>query len=351
MSLNKERYSKLQVKLEEGEQQQEAHTLTGGEARLNGVGYPETLAKAKILAEFIEKSTEKETKTRNEAKRRAQKDKVDKADKADVGSSYAAVGKGKGKGKGGKSKEKAKTKIPLTKEEWGLLDSDIEGQGPLERGYSGCKECNGPHWNWEHGTKGNTKSRSDQPGGGANKPATTTKKGTNRSTVSAESDAPSAREVKLQEEIDILKAAFRSLPPTPSIRPDGTARSMVERPVSDILSPNRQQELRDRGYSLVWGVGRMMVSRLAASVEFNRDTILLDPCANNHDIVNPRLARNIRPNPVKGCFIDTAAGLYEMSEVCDVPILGKGGWNPRGTLNVLCAGKLSRNPRLRIKWH
>ena len=62
----------------------------------------------------------------------------------------------------------------------------------------------------------------------------------------------------------------------------------------------------------------MMVVRLAASAVFNRDTILLDPCANNHDIVKPRLARNIRPNPVKGFMIDTAAGTYEMTEVCDM---------------------------------
>jgi hypothetical protein len=40
-----------------------------------------------------------------------------------------------------------------------------------------------------------------------------------------------------------------------------------------------------------------------------------------------------------------------MTEVCDVPIVGEGGWNPRGTLNVLCAGKCERNPRLKIKWH
>ena len=32
MSLNKERYAKLLAKLEEGEKQQEAHTLTGGAA-------------------------------------------------------------------------------------------------------------------------------------------------------------------------------------------------------------------------------------------------------------------------------------------------------------------------------
>ena len=54
MSLYKERYSKLLAKLEGGEQQQEAHTLTGGAARLDGVGYPETLAKAKVIAEFHE---------------------------------------------------------------------------------------------------------------------------------------------------------------------------------------------------------------------------------------------------------------------------------------------------------
>jgi phage I-like protein len=50
----KERYSKLLAKLEEGEQQQEAHTLTGGAAKLDGVSYPETLAKAKVIAEFHE---------------------------------------------------------------------------------------------------------------------------------------------------------------------------------------------------------------------------------------------------------------------------------------------------------
>ena len=71
MSLNKERYSKLLAKLEEGEQQQKAHTLTGGAARLDGVGYPETLTRAKVIAEFNEKSTEKETKARNDAKRRS----------------------------------------------------------------------------------------------------------------------------------------------------------------------------------------------------------------------------------------------------------------------------------------
>jgi len=73
MSLNKERYSKLLTKLEDREQQQEAHTLTGGAARLDGVGYPETLAKAKVIAELNEKVTEKETKARNDAKIRSQK--------------------------------------------------------------------------------------------------------------------------------------------------------------------------------------------------------------------------------------------------------------------------------------
>jgi len=99
MSLNKERYAKLLSKLEEGEQQREAHTLTGGAARLDGVGYRETLAKAKVIAEFHEKSTEKETKARNDSKRRNRGDKEQKADKAEVGSSYTAVQKDKG-GKG-----------------------------------------------------------------------------------------------------------------------------------------------------------------------------------------------------------------------------------------------------------
>ena len=82
---------------------------------------------------------------------------------------------------------------------------------------------------------------------------------------------------------------------------------------------------------------------------FDRNTILLDGCASNHDIVNPGLARNIRLNPTKWFIIDTAAGTYEMTEVCDVPIIGEDRWNPRGTLNVLCAAKSERNPRLDIK--
>ena len=101
----------------------------------------------------------------------------------------------------------------------------------------------------------------------------------------------------------------------------------------------------------MFGYGHMMVARLAVSGIFNRNTIFSDPCANNHDIVNPGLARNIRPNPVKGFMVDIAAGIYEMTEVCDVPIIGEGGWNPKGTLNVLCAATWQSNPRLKIKWH
>ena len=93
LSLNKESYESFHEDFEKVELKQTVHIAQGNPDRLPRIGYPVILTNVLLVSQLRESAKAKEFMDRSEKKKRPKDDKEAKADREEVGASYATIHK------------------------------------------------------------------------------------------------------------------------------------------------------------------------------------------------------------------------------------------------------------------
>ena len=110
--------------------------------------------------------------------------------------------------------------------------------------------------------------------------------------------------------------------------------------MANLLSPATIANLQRLGYTKI---SRPTIRVTQDGLEGNQnDWILIDNCANVHDIAVPTAAYNVREVSERQ-HVNTIAGTCSPKMMCDVPFLGEAFFNPNGSFTVLSLGLLRRN--------